>query len=316
MRTVTKAGHTDCRKHSLHCQKPLHYSYAITFLPRLAVPCSSGSFFLVSPATFVPWTPLLPPSLFPSPATDLLPFTSKGKFLCFPTTTLLAVRELLSGAIRSKTWARRRRRQSAHYSYHSTPSFLPALLHSLHTFHETKKTTNPLCGVIHMTHYLLVLYSLTPRLQSYNAITLSLIITLQQKELKLIPLFLLLLLLLLLFPPLPFSSLPCLLLPKPQLHISSFHGLYEKKKKTQSSLPLSLSLSHFSRAKLSLRRRRRRVTTDALLLLLRLRLRLLRVCCSCCSCLGTQTVPFFFFFPFFPFIYIFFIIINLYNYIL
>jgi hypothetical protein len=109
-----------------------------------------------------------------------------------------------------------------------------------------------------MTHYLLVLYSLTPRLQSYNAITLSLIITLQQKELKLIPLFLLLLLLLLLFPPLPFSSLPCLLLPKPQLHISSFHGLYEKKKKNPKLTPsFSISLSLLSSKTLSQKKKKK-----------------------------------------------------------
>lgn len=174
MRTVTKAEHTDCRKNSPHCQKPFalrlcHYlssEACCSMLLRLLT-----DFFLVSPATFVPWTHLLPPSLFPSPATDLVPSTSKGKFLCFPA-TLLAVRELLLGAIRSKTWAPRRR--SAHYSYHSThrlpsltsflPSFLPAFLHSFHTFHETKKTTNPLCRVIHMTH--IFLFSIPSRLTS------------------------------------------------------------------------------------------------------------------------------------------------------
>ncbi len=292
MRTVTKAGHTDCRKHSPHCQKPLHYGYAITFLPRLAVPCVLRlltAFFLVSPATFVPWTPLLPPSLFPSPAAELVPSTSKGKFLCFPATTLPAVQELLSGAIRPKTWARRQwRRRSVHYSYHSTPFFLPSFLHSyipFTPFTKPRKLQTLFAGssiwlisscslfpppsrpVLQYNHTL-PYYSTTRRTKTYSPPPPP--------------------------PPLPFSSLLCLLLPKPQLHISSFHGLYEKRKtKTQSSLPLSLSLSHSLWQKL---------LTDGLLLLFLFFVFVFffvfRECAArcCCSCLGTQTVPFFFFF--------------------
>ncbi len=257
-------------------------------------------FFLVSPATFVPWTHLLPPSLFPSPATDLVPSTSKGKFLCFPA-TLLAVRELLLGAIRSKTWARRRRRRrrSAHYSYHSAPvfllllpSFIPSCIPAFPS-HLSRNQENykPSLQGHSYDSYLLVLYSLPPHVQSDNAITLSLI-TLQKKELKRIPvlLVLVLVLVLFLFPSLLFSSLLCFLLPKPRLHIFSFHGLYGKKKKPKLtpsfSISLSLSLAKLPKKKWSDNRRAAASSSSSS------SCRRECACRRCCSCLGTQTVSY------------------------
>lgn len=153
---------------------------------------------------------------------------------------------------------------SSSFSYF-LPSFLPAFPSHLSRNQENYK---PSLRSHSCDSYLLVLYTLPSRVQSYNAITLSLI-TLQKKRNKtysLPP-----------TPPSPFSSLfPASKTTATYLFLP--RTLRKKKqKKNQSSLPLSLYLSHYlslSVAKLPKKKKKksdnRRAAASVSFLLLRL----------------------------------------------